>query len=305
METFEKNARVIFTGDSITAATRYTARIVDYYRKHLPDLNVKFFQGAEAGGSVGSAIRFFEKNVLPFKPTHATVCFGVNDSRRNLLANERAEERDAQLEAAYERYKTNLNTYLDMLIEHGITPILITPVPYAEYMNIDSPAFLGGHKLIYEYAEAMKKIAKERGLELIDLFAKFAECYENEELYIADRIHPNDLGQYRMAEFILKAQGLEPDPYIPLEEFLKENCIAEWRKTALRFCRIYGAFTCVFGEIYGRSYEEQMEVINEFVLEHKYGDNGVQRDFSTELAVLLPMEDKLVKKMLELSDSIM
>ena len=302
MKAFEKNARVIFTGDSITAATRYTARIVDYYRKHLPDLNVKFFQGAEAGGTVGSAIRFFNKNVLPFKPTHATVCFGVNDSRRGLLEKDRTEERDAQLREGFERYKANLNTYLDMLIENGITPILITPVPYAEYMKIDSPAFLGGHKLIYEYAEAMKKIANERGLELIDLFGEFAKIYEKEELFISDRIHPNDLGQYRMAELILKAQGLEPDPYIPLEEFLKEDYIAEWRKTAYRFCRIYGAFTCVFGGIFDKSYEEQIEVINEFVLELKYGNNGVQLDFSTELAVLLPMEKALINKLIELSE---
>lgn len=302
MKTFEKNSRVIFTGDSITAQTKYTARIIDYYRKHLPELNVKFFAGAESGGTLANAIRFFEKNVLPFSPTHATVCFGVNDCRVWALTYGDEKEKRRLLNEAYGNYKTNLNTYLDMLSEHGITPILITPVPYAEHMKIDSPASKGGHKLVEAYADVMRTAAKERGLELVDLFASFADCYEKEELYGSDRIHPNDLGQYRMAEFILKAQGLEPDPYIPLNELLSESYTAAWQKTAYRFCRIYGAFTCVFGEIFDKSYEEQMEFINEYVLDHKYGTNEVQRDFSTELAVLLPREKELINKLIELSE---
>ena len=42
MALFPQNARVLFTGDSITAQTRYTTRVKAYYDKHHPELNVKF-----------------------------------------------------------------------------------------------------------------------------------------------------------------------------------------------------------------------------------------------------------------------
>ena len=302
MYPFEKNARVVFTGDSITAQSKYTARIVDYYRKHLPEQNVKFFPAAESGGTLANAIKFFKSNVLPFKPTHATVCFGVNDCRVWALTYGDQNEKMRLLNEAYDNYKSRLDTYLDMLISNGITPILVTPVPYAEYMKTDSPSSKGGHKLVEAYAEVMRVAAKERGLELIDLFERFAECYENEELYGADRVHPNDLGQYRMAEFILRAQGLEPDPYVPLNEFLEAPYIGAWQKTAYRFCRIYGAYTCMPGNLYDLTSSERDEFLREFVIDHKYGENVVQRDFSTELLALLPMEKDLVAKLYELSE---
>ena len=302
MNTFPKDARVIFTGDSITAQTKYTARVVDYYKRNLADLNVKFFEGAISGSSLCHAIRFFNDMVLPAKPTHATVYYGINDCGLGWLSNEDKDRMRVELEKRYENYKANISTFVDMLLAHNITPILITPAPYAEFLQVDSSCHKHGQKLSYEYAEVIRAEAKRRGLELIDLHARMAELYVHEEDYGADRVHPSDLGQYRIAECILRAQGQEIGEYRPLPDILADDPdVAEWQKTAYRIGRIYGMYVCVKPDLYDMPYEEQMDYVSEYVISRGYGSNNVSRDFSTEFVVLKPKEKQLFDKIEELN----
>jgi len=302
MNTFPKNARVLFTGDSITAQTRYTTLVKRHYDKYLPELNVKFAVGAVSGSSLTHAIRYFNDLVLPFKPTHATICYGINDCGLGWLDKEDEELKRAELLKRYENYKANLTKYLDMLIEHNITPILVTPAPYAEFMQVDSPSHKGGQRLSYEYAEVMRAEGKKRGIEVIDVHARMAELYMHETLYGADRVHPVDLGHFRMAEAILRHQGQEIDEFKPFEEILNEDeKLKQWRTTAFRIGRIYGMYVCVKPDLYDMPYEEQMEYTNEFVINRGYGTNNVQRDFSTEFVILKPREKQLWAKIEELN----
>lgn len=303
MTTFPKNARVIFTGDSITAQTKYTARVVDHYKRNLPELNVKFFEGAISGSSLCHAIRFFNDMVLPFEPTHATVYYGINDCGLGWLSNQDKERARGELEKRYEAYKANLTTFVDMLLAHNITPILITPAPYAEFMAADTSCHKYGQKLSYEYAEVMRNEARSRGLELIDLHARMAELYIHEEDYSPDRVHPSDLGQYRIAECILRAQGQTIEPYRPLTELINDDPeLALWQKTAFRFGRIYGMYVCVKPDLYDMPIEEQLDFTNEYVISRGYKDNNVSRDFSTEFVILKPKENKLIETLKELND---
>jgi len=305
MNTFPKNARVLFTGDSITAQNRYTTYVKDFYDKNLPELNVKFAAGAVSGSSLSHIIRFFNDLVLPFKPTHATVFYGINDCGLGWLSNEDKEKARERLTANYENYKKNLSTYLDMLEAHNITPILFTLAPYAEFMRVDSSAHPNGHMLSYEYAEVIRAEAKKRGLELVDLHARLSELYVHQPLYGGDRVHPSDLGHYRIAECILRHQGLEIGEFLTLEELLNsDEKLKEWRTTAYRIGRIYGMYVCVKGDLYDLPVEEQMEYTNEYVISRGYGSNNVARDFSTEFVILKPKEAMLWNKIAELNGDI-
>lgn len=301
MNTFPKDSRVIFIGDSITAQCNYTTRVADYYNKNLPELNVKFALGAVSGSTLNHAIKYFEKLVLPFKPTHATIFYGINDCGRGALNLDDKDERYNKLKAAYDRYCANLEIFLDMLIAHDITPILITPAPYAEFMSADTAAYPHGHRVMYEYAEVVRAAAKCRGLDLIDFHARMSELYMIEADYGADRVHPSDLGQHRLAECLLRTQGLELGEYIPLSDITADEKICAWRTAAYRFCRIFGMYVCVMPELYDMSIDEQLNIVNEYVLTRGYGDNNVRRDFSTEFVVLKPREQELIARIAELN----
>jgi len=293
MTPFPKNARVLFTGDSITAHTMYTTRIKAHYDSHHPELNVKFASGAAAGASISHLIKFFDDLILPFKPTHATVCLGINDCGRGWLEH-LPEKRDILVEK-YANYKNNLNTYLDMLISHGITPILVSIAPYAEFMNSDTPALRHGQRLSFEYAEIMRETANDRGIELIDLHAYIAERYLFEDIYTPDRVHPGDFGHYRIAECIIRHQGEKIDAYKPLDEMLFENeALKDWNKYVSRICDIYTTYVCVFPELYEKPYDEQMRFVEEYVISRGYGDSTFHRDFSTEFVILKPKEKELI-----------
>ena len=101
MPVLPENSRLAFIGDSLTHANNYPSRVIDYYRKNFHNLHVTFRNCGISGASVPTILRFFEEDILPFHPTHATIMLGVNDSWRDLLGSPRTEERDNRLAFAF------------------------------------------------------------------------------------------------------------------------------------------------------------------------------------------------------------
>lgn len=97
MKPFEKNARVTFLGDSITAANNFVARIAGYYIKNLPELRIKFWNSGISGVSAPTSLRLLEADLLPTKPDIVPIMLGVNDSWRWELKNPEKEKRNATL----------------------------------------------------------------------------------------------------------------------------------------------------------------------------------------------------------------
>ena len=240
MNAFPENARVAFIGDSITAGCNFTARIAAYYVRHLPHLGVTFKNAGVSGGSTQSAMLYYDASVASFHPTHALIMLGVNDSDRTALLLADGEEKNARLDAAYERYVTRMHALLDRLAADSVTVTLCTPAPYAEFMPSEQEVLPGGYALIRRYAEVVRALAQERGLDLIDYHASLSEYYLCETLYNPDRVHPNDQGHHRMACTVLSAQGLTPDDYRPLVEELSDlPPLAEWNALAAKVTSIY------------------------------------------------------------------
>ena len=127
MQRFSDGARVVFIGDSITAANNFVARVFDYYRTELASAHVTFKNSGVSGGSTRSALEYLEPDVFPFEPTDAVIMLGVNDSNRTLLEQPDSAERRAGLDRAYDIYRVKLRELCDKLTERGIKLTLCTP----------------------------------------------------------------------------------------------------------------------------------------------------------------------------------
>ncbi len=210
MKRFEDGARVCFVGDSITHNGSYLKHILYNYRKQFPGERVEFYNCGISGGNLGNTIDVYDRDIAIYDPTHIVLMIGVNDSRRNLLAEaERSPERYSLLLEAYKRYGENLERFYQMTQDRGIDLTLCTPMPYAEYMESDEAPLRAGYALIQGYAAFVRDFARSHGLALCDYHAAATEYMQGEILYNPDRVHPNARGHELMAKTFLATQGIE------------------------------------------------------------------------------------------------
>lgn len=73
MKRFPDNARVLFIGDSITAAGTWISHIYDHYLRNFPSSGIRMYNAGISSGSVRSALMYLEENGLNYQPTHAVI----------------------------------------------------------------------------------------------------------------------------------------------------------------------------------------------------------------------------------------
>lgn len=208
MNRFPDGARVCFIGDSITHNNLFVSHIVAYYRAHFPQSKVEFYNCGISGGTLTTILNVFDEDILPYAPTHAVLMIGINDANLGALLDSGAPRYHA-VEEAFLRYKNNLVRLCQRLQETGTELTLCTPMPYAEYLTSDVAPYPGGSALLLAYAEYLRKFAAEQGYPICDYHAFATRTMQTEELYQADRVHPNPRGHYYMAKCFLAFQGLE------------------------------------------------------------------------------------------------
>ena len=264
MERFKNGDRICFIGDSITAQNRYVALIVDHYKTFFPNEDIKIFNCGVSGGSASSMMRYFDEDVAPHKPNKIYIMLGVNDSCCGKLLEKRSPERYQALKGYYDRYRENLIKLCEMSFKLGAAVTLVTPPPYAEYQNAETEACRGGFALLSAYAESVKSICRELSLDVIDVNSFMAEKMQGEDLYIYDRIHPNDAGHYNIAKCILGAHGLDIGEFRPFPEYLEK-----WRMEVLNYRWIYAAELWVVKDK-NASIEENVEYLKEYLENKRY-----------------------------------
>ena len=269
-ESFPQNARVVFIGDSITAGVNYCTRVAAHYKNHLPERKVVFHGAGISGSSCTSALLYYDSQVAPFNATHATVMLGVNDSDRTALTLADPEAKQTRLDAAFARYCTLMGQLLDRLAADGVEVTLCTPAPYAEFFVTGEEPLPGGYALIRRYAEQVRRMANERGLGLIDFHSFLSEMYLTEALYNPDHVHPNDMGQYRLAECVLGSQGLTIDPYTPIEELkAAEPLLGEWNTLSGKIAGLYAVEWMVIRN-FALPTEEKLALVQSYIDEDRY-----------------------------------
>jgi len=266
MNRFPDGARVCFIGDSMTAANEILPRVIDHYNKHFSNHGITFYNCGTSGGTYGSAITFFEDDILPHKPTHAVLASGINDAQSSLLKRPKSAERYTLLVQAFENYQTNLEKLVEMLRQRGVCITLCTPMVYDEYTENPNETLRGCYALTQGYAEFVRNFAREQGLPLCDYFAALSAqmAEESEPLIKDDRVHPNSHGYYRMAKCFLASQGLKIDEEAPIPE-----CFDAWRTAVRRLRLIYGAEQMIVRD-YGLPEEEKLAKVQDILDNHKW-----------------------------------
>lgn len=151
------------------------------------------------------------EKVLAFKPDYVFIQFGHNDSH----AKDKPEATDAKTD-----YTGNLVAYVESAKTRGATPILVTPMHRGKWSE-------DGHRLTREllpYAEAMREVANDKKVPLIDLYTLSERAFEamtDEQLRTlfalpeTDRTHFNEMGARLLAGMVMReasrvVPGLKP-----------------------------------------------------------------------------------------------
>jgi endoglucanase len=76
---FEKNARVVFVGNSITHGGMFHNNILLYHVTRFPHKNILTFNCGVSGDVTWGVLDRMEEDILINKPTHAVIMLGMND----------------------------------------------------------------------------------------------------------------------------------------------------------------------------------------------------------------------------------
>jgi lysophospholipase L1-like esterase len=198
-ENKEMEIKISIAGDSTVASYKIErlagwGQVLDKYFKD----NVVIKNFALSGRSTKT---FREKGdwkkLMDSKPDYILVQFGHNDSH----AKTKPEATDAATD-----YKDNLGKFADEAQAAGAKMIFVTPMHRRTFKNGELA------DILKPYADAMKDVAKEKGLPCLDLHASsgklLREQGEEKCKYMAndkgDRTHFSKAGAEKMAELIVE-----------------------------------------------------------------------------------------------------
>jgi lysophospholipase L1-like esterase len=120
---------------------------------------------------------------------------------------------------AFTTYAANLKRFIAAAREHGATPVLITPM---HRLTFDGNAKITNS--LGDYPEAVRRVASEEHVALIDLNAMSKPFYEalgpieaHKAFAGKDTTHHSDYGSYELAKCIV--EGIRQN-HLPLEKYL-------------------------------------------------------------------------------------
>ncbi len=208
----DKNDRICFLGDSITADGIWVAEIIEYFIKHYPELKIGFYN---CGISGTRGYRANEANRLycdcfNLYPKYVVIMFGMNDAEPQLYnPREETEDRIRKRDALRFRYENTLERLIDLCKKAQTIPILCTPTPYDAYTESATENWYADTALEY-FKNVAADVARRYHIMLIDMRSILMEHMDKNPIR-ADRVHPNEYGSHLMSEFFLHEIGAKPE----------------------------------------------------------------------------------------------
>jgi lysophospholipase L1-like esterase len=199
--------RILCLGDSITRGTRlgvlprrtFCAII---HRELSRELGPVAVLNAGVGGErTDQALRRLQRDVIARQPELVTIMYGTNDAA---VDRGRTESR-----LALALYRENLETIVRGLRDAGIQPVLMTPIPLGQrfdYLAWSPYREHGPNCAMWPYVKAVRDVADELEVPLVDNFAAWAEralLGENLDALMTDGCHPNPAGHEAIAATML------------------------------------------------------------------------------------------------------
>lgn len=213
---FADGDRVCFVGDSITHGGFYWANVALFYACRHPDRVITWQNRGISGDYAGGALRRFDWDIAPGKPTVAVVMLGMNDVGRELYgmpdpSKQVVDQRRWNLEG----YARNMAGLCDRLSGLGARLVLLTPSPYDQTSGMAARNFSGVDDALATCAGTVRSLAEARKAALVDLHGPMdalnlgAQAKDPAFTLIGpDRVHPGGPGELVMAYLLLKAQSM-------------------------------------------------------------------------------------------------
>ncbi len=202
-----KGDTVVFYGDSITEQNYYNQWVELYTATRFPWMRVHFYGAGVGGdrvtgGGGGPIDQRLERDVFSEKPTVVTVMLGMNDGGYQATTDE--------IEQTYVKGYQHL---LDSIRNHvaGVRMTLLGPSPYDDVTR--PVTFPGGYNAAMQhFAEVDQSLADKNAAAFVNLNAPVVEAIKKADamdpklavLLLPDRVHPDPLAHWVMAEALLK-----------------------------------------------------------------------------------------------------
>jgi lysophospholipase L1-like esterase len=190
--------RIVCLGDSVTKAVRTGVEPHETFCAVLEtllttaDRPVQVINAGIGGNTSADGLKRFQSDVLEHKPQYVVLMFGLNDS---WIDNGKTASR-----LTVDEYRTNLREMISKLAAQEVKVVLMTPNPAL-------PPAYGPERnaMLRPYVTAVRQLAAELGLPLIDVYRHFAElALEHPDInsLFTDDMHPNPAGQVQIAQLL-------------------------------------------------------------------------------------------------------
>jgi len=209
----EAGDTVAICGDSITEQKEYSVFIEDYLLMCQPAPDLKAHQFGWSGEKAEGLLKRINTEVLPFHPTVATTCYGMNDGAYAAIDP-----------ARQEAYRKNTEAIIKKFRDGGIRFIVIGSPGLVDTYTFDripgrSYPAANYNNTLADLARIAREVAAEQGVTYADIYtpmaavmkvakSKYGPAYD---LAGPDGIHPEANGHLVMAYAFLKALGCSGD----------------------------------------------------------------------------------------------
>jgi lysophospholipase L1-like esterase len=198
---------VVFYGDSITEQNQYNQWVELYTVTRFPGLQMHFYGAGVGGdrvtgGGGGPIDERLARDVFRHKPTVVTVMLGMNDGSYQPTTDE--------IQSAYTKGYEHI---LESIQSHapGARITLLGPSPFDDVTR--TPRFPGGYNAaMAHFADLDRELARKHGAGFVNLNPPVVALIERAQaldplvakLMVPDRVHPETIAHWVMAETLLK-----------------------------------------------------------------------------------------------------
>jgi lysophospholipase L1-like esterase len=205
----KKGDRVVFLGDSITAAGARKGGFITMMRevidKKHADLKVQLIGAGISGHKVPDCQKRLQRDVIEKKPTVVFIYIGINDVWHSTRGRGTSKE----------IFEKGLRRMIARINEAGARVILCTPTVIGEKVD-------GGNKLdamLDEYSDISRKVARDTKSQMLDLRKQFVshlakvnkDANKSRGVLTRDTVHLNEPGNRFVAKRMLEALGVTGD----------------------------------------------------------------------------------------------
>lgn len=206
---------IVAFGDSTTAPRGPLTVYAHLVEEELSNrgMSARVINAGVGGNTTVLARQRFHSDVLAHKPKLVILSFGINDAAVDVSKDATAPR------VSLGEYEVNLRYFITELRAIGANTIFFTPNPLAWTPLLkdlygkppyDPNTNAGFNVVLEDYAAAMRRVAADENVPLVDIRAELAALAERTgiERLLLDGMHPNDTAHRLIADRLL--ESMEP-----------------------------------------------------------------------------------------------